>query len=232
MLLCISVIQCPLCFQSNSDSLQLPRHGNQGRVEYFDCSQCGLVFLNPNDFLEPHDEKARYDQHNNSARDPRYIQYLTQFITALEQLLPNTVFAEAHLLDFGCGPEPVLGELFKQKGAHVKNFDPFFFPHEFNLASMQNCFDWITCCEAAEHFYLPNQVFLKFKELLRAEGECYLGVKTQLLLPEIDFASWYYRQDPTHVCFYRPQTMHYLAQEILKLKVQSNGKDVTVFYRN
>ena len=30
-------------------------------------------------------------------------------------------------------------------------------------------------------------------------------IKTELVVPEIDFSSWYYAKDPTHTIFYSPK---------------------------
>ena len=72
-------------------------------------------------------------------------------------------------------------------------------------------YDFITCTEAAEHFYDPGKEFQLLANLLRPKG--WLGLMTKLYSDEIDFTSWYYRRDPTHVCFYQRETMAWLAQK-------------------
>ena len=85
-------------------------------------------------------------------------------------------------------------------------FDPYFFADTTPL-SMQ--YDFITCSEAAEHFYRPAEEFKKLVGLLHPGG--ILGIMTSLWDETIDFATWYYRKDPTHVVFYHQKSFLTLA---------------------
>ena len=38
-----------------------------------------------------------------------------------------------------------------------------------------------------------------------------LGIMTELVLENTDFGSWYYKNDPTHVCFYSNETINYIC---------------------
>jgi hypothetical protein len=40
-----------------------------------------------------------------------------------------------------------------------------------------------------------------------------LAIMTQMITKETDFSTWYYKNDPTHICFFSKQTMRYLAQQ-------------------
>ena len=55
-------------------------------------------------------------------------------------------------------------------------YDPFFFPNE---EIFSKTYDFITCTEAAEHFFNPNKEFDLLDKLLKKDG--WLGVMTCFL---------------------------------------------------
>ncbi len=112
-------------------------------------------------------------------------------------------------LDFGSGPAPVLQELFQRKGFQVSSYDPFFSP--LNLSSLAK-FDFMTCTETAEHFFFPAQEFEQIFALLKSDGVFVL--MTALYDSQTDWDSWYYVNDPTHVCFYSAQTLEWIASKV------------------
>ena len=66
--------------------------------------------------------------------------------------------------------------------------------------------------EVAEHMYHPAAEFDAMASLVRPGG--FLAVLTSFQ-PDDDaaFADWHYRRDPTHVVFYRAETLVLLAHE-------------------
>jgi hypothetical protein len=73
---------------------------------------------------------------------------------------------------------------------------------------LENTYDYIVCCEAAEHFYLPGKEFALLKRLLKLRGRLYC--MTLLYWPGIEFGSWYNIKDPTHVFIYQSATMEWI----------------------
>ena len=64
--------------------------------------------------------------------------------------------------------------------------------------------------------------------MLRSGG--WLGVMTEMLEPEVDFARWWYHREPTHVCFYTRETMVWIAERY-GWRVEFPRKNVTLFQK-
>ena len=58
--------------------------------------------------------------------------------------------------------------------------------------------------------------------------EGFLGVMTTFLSDEKDFGQWYYRKDPTHVAFYRPETFEVIAS-MMDWTYEIPEKDVNLY---
>lgn len=95
-----------------------------------------------------------------------------------------------------------------EAGFVVTLYDPFFVPDQ---TALESEYDFIFCCEVAEHFHDPVSEFTKMDRLLRSGG--ILAIMTGIEYPQVNFAMWPYRRDPTHVTFYRPETMLQIAQD-------------------
>ena len=57
-----------------------------------------------------------------------------------------------------------------------------------------------------------------------------LAIMTQMLSSDINFSSWHYKDDPTHVCFFSKNTMKYLAKS-WQVDVSFYGDDVALFFK-
>ena len=188
---------------------------------YWKCLKCHVVFLHHSYFLDSHSEYQRYLTHKNNPADPDYRNFLNKLCEPLlKKLVP-----ESSGLDYGCGPGPALAHMLAEAGHRMKLYDPFFhnYPGSLNLK-----YDFITCTETVEHFHNPAQEFLLLNSLLRAEG--WLAIMTSLLSDETDFASWYYRKDPTHVIFYTKQSFQHLS-EIYNWKLESPAENVILLQK-
>lgn len=172
--------------------------------------------MDPQHVPTPAQEVARYQEHNNDPRDERYrtflnrlaIPFLAQLHAVYSRDSPNQPDGEAlKILDFGSGPVPVLGEMLRESGHDVALYDPFFAPEQQVLQT--NTYHGIVCCETAEHFHRPGSVFQQLFTYLRQAGT--LGVMTTFLTEKTQFDRWYYRDDHTHVFFYRRTTMEWIA---------------------
>ncbi len=190
--------RCPLCGTLPTDLY----HTAEDSRRYFQCRNCTLVYLHPAQRLSMPDERKRYELHRNDAADPGYVRFLERLAEPMIERLP----AGARGIDFGCGPAPVLSALLTSAGFPCAAHDPLFIPDELPLSGQ---YDFVTCSEVVEHAHDPAELFAVLGRLLVPEG--LLGVMTRFYGHEAPFATWWYRRDPTHVCFYAEGTMRWIA---------------------
>lgn len=137
-------------------------------------------------YLDKTNEKLRYEQHNNDIFDIRYHAFVS---TIVDAVLNN--YNQEHIgLDFGSGTGPVITKMLEDEGYSI------------------NVYDYIVCCEVIEYFDNPRQEFARLKNMLKPNGSLYL--KKKLYNEEIDFKSWHYKNDPTHVFFYHKMGLQYI----------------------
>lgn len=179
-------------------------YGDYISKTYYRCSQCQLIFLDPSMHLKPADEKARYDTHENDFENEGYLEFLYKAWLPLENILKQSSSNKVGL-DFGCGPNPVLANLIS-KHYKCSYYDPYF--HN-NRKLLEDSYDFILSTEVFEHFNSPMQSIEKVVGLIKPYG--YLSIMTSFYSDKIDFKSWRYRQDQTHVCFYSKKTFEWLA---------------------
>lgn len=190
-------MRCPLCQHHDCS----PFAQVDGR-DYFRCRRCELTFLHPQQLPAADTERAHYDLHENDPDDPGYRTFLDQLAAPLcEQLTPGS-----DGLDFGCGPGPALARMLEERGHRMAVYDPLFSP---DVTALARHYDFVTCTEVVEHFHQPAKEFELLVSLVRPGGV--LAIMTSMLHDRIDFHSWHYRRDPTHVCFYRQQTFLWIA---------------------
>jgi hypothetical protein len=206
--------KCPLCQQERCE----PFVTVQGR-SYFRCGVCQLRFMAAGHRPDPAAELAHYRRHENRPDDPRYRAFLSRLSDVLLPHLPPA----ADGLDYGAGPGPTLSLMLAEHGFAMRIYDPFFAPDE---AVLQRQYDFITCTETVEHFHRPAEEFARLAGLLRPGG--WLGVMTEMQSDDDRFLNWWYARDPTHVCFYRRQTMEWIANH-WNWRVLHPRKNVTLF---
>lgn len=186
---------CPLC-------------NNPGKMfhkeEFFLCNRCCGIFRPKQTYPTPSDEKYRYEKHNNDVNDKRYQQFVSPITSAiLKEFLPEDTG-----LDFGAGTGPVISKLLKENDYTIHQYDPFF--HD-NPVLLNEKYDYIVCCEVIEHFYHPHKEFELLKNLLNPRGILYC--MTHIYNPDIQFADWYYKKDPTHVFIYQKETFEWIKNQ-------------------
>lgn len=170
---------------------------------YRECGECGLVHVPPEDRLGSAEEREHYGTHENDPDDPGYRAFLDRLAAPLAERLS----AGAEGLDFGSGPGPALPRMMRERGFSMEVYDPFFAP---DPAVLRRTYDFVACTETAEHFFRPAEEFRRLDRLLRPGG--WLGVMTEMLREDRDFERWRYARDPTHVSFFRPRTMRWIAE--------------------
>ena len=190
---------CPLCGTPDA----APYHRDGARA-YLRCAACALIHVPARHHLTADQEKQRYDLHNNDPGDAGYRRFLAQLF---EPLAPRLAPGAAGI-DYGCGPGPALAMMFEAAGFPMRLYDPFYAPDPGALAQT---YDFLTCTEAAEHFARPEREWRRIVSLVRPGG--WIGVMTSLYDEVPAFADWYYKNDPTHVCFYARATFERLAED-------------------
>jgi 2-polyprenyl-3-methyl-5-hydroxy-6-metoxy-1,4-benzoquinol methylase len=112
-------------------------------------------------------------------------------------------------LDFGCGDGPALAQLFTDAGFAMSCYDLFY---RDDPALLQRDYHFITATEVVEHLFAPAAVLTHLWRQLRRGG--YLGLMTKLLIDREAFATWHYKNDQTHVCFFSAATFKWLADSL------------------
>ena len=158
------------------------------------------------------EEIERYQYHNNDVNDLGYQKFVSPIVNAVKQY-----FNSNHIgLDFGAGTGPVLSKMLQVAGYQIKQYDPFF--HKYPEL-LNEKYDYIASCEVVEHFHYPDKEFELLKKLLLPNGM--LFCMTDIYNPTIDFANWYYKNDPTHVFIYQKETFEWI-------KTTFNFSDLTI----
>jgi SAM-dependent methyltransferase len=189
--------RCPVC-----RAAPVAEFGIFDAREYWRCDTCGARGMAPAHYPDPATERAEYDRHENRIDDPGYRRFLDRLAAPLlSRLAPG-----ARGLDHGCGPGPALAAMLREAGHEVALYDPFYAP---DPAPLADAYDFITCTEVAEHFHHPAGEFDRLGAMLNPGGV--LAVMTCFQTDDSRFAGWHYRQDPTHVVFYRAETFAALA---------------------
>lgn len=221
--------QCPLC--SSADARLYHEDANR-RIQrpYYRCQQCHLVYVPSAFFISVAAEKAEYDLHQNHADDPGYRQFLERFSKPYQGRLqcsfPNSLPSDLSLLEFGCGPGPVLAKILEESGYQVSLFDAFYYPDTQQLR--MEGYHGISATEVIEHVHSPKQVFEQWLNCLKPGGV--LGIMTKLVKDQAAFTTWHYKNDPTHICFFSEPTFAYLAERYA-LRYEQVDRDVAIFVK-
>ena len=125
-------------------------------------------------------------------------------------------------LDFGSGPGPTLSVMFEEVGHAVALYDHFYAR---NPSIFERSYDFITATEVVEHLHQPRQELDRLWASLKPGG--YLGIMTKLVLDQAAFATWHYKNDLTHVCFFSRTTFQWLAAQ-WQAELTFEGKDVVI----
>ena len=177
---------------------------NKKDAYYYDCDICEAIVKDDKYYLTADEEKAEYEIHNNDVNDIRY----QNFTMPITNYVLNEFLPEHKGLDFGSGTGPVISSMLMKKGYDIVQYDPFFAP---NQNVLNNKYDYIVSCEVFEHFHNPKMEIDRLTSLLKTNGM--LLIMTMLYNDQIDFNTWNYRNDSTHVFIYRKETIEYIAKE-------------------
>ena len=194
-------------------------------IDYYYCSYCEFISCEEGAIVRPGKEVALYKLHNNSMENEGYVNMFKEFIKVAVDPYGERI---KKALDFGCGPGPVLASLLQQKGYDVDIYDLYFAPEK---VYEHKSYDLITATEVFEHLQDPLQTAQLLKNHLNDQG--ILAIMT-LFHPGdgVSFNNWWYRHDPTHISFYRPQTFTVLAEQLGLTVLNFDQKNVCVLTKH
>lgn len=216
---------CPVCGRAGTEALKFPV------ASYRRCEACGSVYLEPEYFLSPEEERSRYLKHENSLEDSGYRKYLEAFLDGILEHEAVEADSISQVFDYGSGPEPALVMLLRQRGFTAEGWDPYF-----NTAGQgfEGGADLVTCLEVAEHFHEPRNDFQSLAVTARPNGLVAVAthpVSSDRVQVERDFPAWWYRQDPTHVVFYTREGLILAAEQAGLLYLGQCGSCTFLFRR-
>ncbi|MCE8422831.1 MAG: class I SAM-dependent methyltransferase [Candidatus Methanoperedens sp.] len=206
--------KCVLCNNDQVFSLDFEKIQKRN---FLCCPECDLIFVPEEFHLSPEDEIFRYRLHHNTLSNKGYVRMFMEKIAAIHEICPDV----HSVLDYGCGPGPVLCELMKRDGFNCDIFDPNFFPDFPKIT-----YDLVISTETFEHFRNIKAELNKIKLLLRSRG--YLAIMTSFHDQVVDFDGWWYRSDPTHISFFGMHTFTWIADNFGFDIVHSDKKNFVI----
>jgi SAM-dependent methyltransferase len=209
-------MQCPLCYSNDTALFE-----SVAGIDYQRCGNCQLTWMHPQFRPSIEEEKEQYELHDNRVDNYHYRKFLSRLSEPLQQELR----AGSRGLDYGCGQGPALAAMMDEAGFPTAIYDPIYFPE---TAPLERRYDFITCTEVVEHLHEPRPVFERLDGLLVDGGV--LAVMTRWLTEDEAFAGWRYRRDATHVCFYRIETLEWIARHFC-WSVTYPARNVSFFHK-
>lgn len=194
-----------------------------GKRHFHRCPVCGLTFVPAAWHISVEEERTRYCLHRNSPSDVGYVRFLSVAVEALERHIPST--GAPSVLDYGCGPEPVLVGLLRERGYRMTGYDPFFAPDP----ALGGPFDAVVSTEAVEHFRAPDIDLERLAGLVRPGGV--IVIMTALTDGVADLSRWHYALDSTHVALFALRTFEWMLTRWPLSVVEANGRNLVVLKR-
>jgi len=212
-------MKCPICAQvcqGFKDPLS--------QINYCHCHHCCLIFKSSEHYQDFDTQKKRYDLHQNNEESEGYRAYFGRFLDFVLPLAPGV----RNALDYGCGATSLLASMLSERGIASDSYDPIYRP---DLSYRKKYYDLIVSVEVFEHLHDPLNTFTHLLSRLSPGG--YLAIQTEFHPGDEDqFLQWYYRLDPTHIIFFRPETFRYLAKLLDCHYIDDNGKNMLVVQKS
>ncbi len=181
---------------------------------FYDFCECG--FISKERIIDGEVEYAHYAKHNNTMESTGYVKMFETFLKKVE-----THFPGKSVLEYGCGPGPVLAELLRIKDYTVKTYDKYF---DHDADYNQHLYDVVTLTEVIEHFDDPVEELEKIHKLLKSGGV----VAIQTMFIKQPFFDWWYRRDYTHISFFNDAVFELIASKIGFSVVYSDNSSIIV----
>jgi len=208
-------MECKLCGSPDIKKIDI-------EDKYYFCKNCELIFIERAAEPSAKQEYEIYQSHENTPENEGYVNMFKVFI--------NELFAEhldeiEEVLEYGCGPGPVLADILENKGLNVTKYDPFFYPE---VEFKDKTYDLITSTEVFEHFQNPKEEVEKLLKLMNPGA--YLAVMTSFHEGIEHFKDWWYRRDSTHITFYNLKTFKYIENNY-PLKIIKTDKENSILLK-
>ncbi|MBU4220508.1 MAG: class I SAM-dependent methyltransferase [Euryarchaeota archaeon] len=207
-------MKCNLCSSDSVFPIEFLKHAT--RV-FLRCPQCDLIFVPESHHLIPEEEVSRYKLHRNTLSNEGYVGMFLEKIAMVHQYCHGV----KSVLDYGCGPGPVLAELLKREGFSCDIYDPFFFPD-----FPDGFYDLVISTEVFEHLRDTRAELQRICKLIKPGG--YLAVMTSMHDDVGDFENWWYKNDPTHICFFGARTFEWIANDFGFRIIYTNKKNFII----
>ena len=150
-------------------------------------------------------EEKHYRFHNNDVEDRGY----QNFVSPITSRILADFGPEHSGLDFGAGTGSAISKILTDQQYQIVQYDPYFHDHP---ELLEKQYHYIACCEVVEHFHHPAKEFELLRKLLLPKGKLY--IMTHLYSPSVEFATWYYKNDHTHVFMYQQATIEWIASTL------------------
>lgn len=206
-------LACPLC---SGNSSHYYRHKER---DFLKCHNCCSVFLHLKDHYTPDAEQAHYRNHNNDPDNTGY----QNFVKPIVNNILSDFTPEHSGLDFGSGTGSPIVKLLEDARYNIQQYDLFFHNHP---EVLEKQYDYIAASEVVEHFKEPYTEFALLKSMLKPIGKLY--IMTGILPYNIDFGSWHYKNDHTHVFLYHPKAFEWIKIEFGFKDVKIEGRVVVL----
>lgn len=190
-------MQCPLC----KGKSKLFYKDTQ---TYYKCETCSGIFVDSKELPDSKNEKERYELHDDDTNDNGY----RKFVKPITSSIMKDFTTNNKGLDFGAGTSRIISTILKEQEYEILDYDPYFHIYP---QLLEQKYDYISSCEVIEHFYTPYKEFKLLKSMLNKDAKLYL--MTEPYNEGIDFSSWYYKNDPTHVFLYSKETFEWIKKE-------------------
>ena len=203
---------CPLCSCENEIFVEI-------KEPYYKCKTCHGIYVDENYLPDKVSEKQRYELHDDDSSNSGY----RKFVNPITSSIMQDFSSNDKGLDFGAGTSVIISVILGEHDYNIANYDPYF--HQFPEL-LESKYDYISSCEVIEHFYNPYKEFTLLKSMLQEGSKLYL--MTEVYNEGIDFTSWYYKNDQTHVFFYSAKTFQWIKNEF-GFKAMHMSKKLIIF---
>jgi len=176
------------------------REYDEQTKSYYDLCECG--FISKDRVIDGDVEYDHYAKHNNTMENTGYVDMFERLLSKVEMYLKGET-----LLEYGCGPGPVLAELLKRRGFDVKTYDKYF-EHDEDYDKF--LYDVVTLTEVIEHFDDPMMELENIKSLMKSKGVLII----QTMFIQEPFFDWWYRRDYTHISFFNVNVFSIIASKL------------------
>jgi len=209
--------KCIVC-NSATSIIHQPKFG-----DYHWCKECDFISKDKAFYATEKQELTNYDYHQNSLEDLKYVEYFNHFIQNAILKYVNTGLKG---FDFGSGPTPVLSQIL-QRDYHF-SMDIYDLHYAKDKMFINEKYDLITATEVIEHLADPIPYFELFTDLMNDDSILAIMTLFHQNSEEV-FSNWFYIRDVTHISFYTPKTIHYIAQKVgLKVIYTNNLRYITL----